>query len=431
MDPMTSMAPMSMPPRTGPLDPMASMPPGTTPLVDPMASIPPMTTPNPYASMPTPNPYASMPTPNPMASMPPSMGSMPLSAPMAPGTTPLVDPAGPLPSEVFTSAAAVPTQLYSAGTFPASGTGPPDGFASAASVPGSPTKPSLWTSASAGAAGPMQSAPAPAKSTPIPAANPFATSVAEAPPPMTAPPATAAAADTVGNGDVTLRVSRLLDIPKDGPSSGSYYVEISTKDGKRAEIGPFEASPTGEITEDVDVKSAEGDLTVTTKSPEIIVKVSRAGGFMYGKKLIGEASIHRLDPRSRGVCAYALSSRATPHPGGIELVVLERPPGKAAAHEPEGLLPAQHHVMAILDIEKLVMLPPVSGMQRDEVEIRIEPLEKMSAGHKQDLSHVLGPYPTKPDPTKPALRMVDARERVEYKGMFRADKGGLKRVRIS
>ena len=44
-----------------------------------------------------------------------------------------------------------------------------------------------------------------------------------------------------------------------------------------------------------------------------------------------------------------------------------------------GLLPSQHHVLAVLDIEKLVMLPPVAGMSlRDQVEIRIEPLEKMS-----------------------------------------------------
>jgi hypothetical protein len=116
----------------------------------------------------------------------------------------------------------------------------------------------------------------------------------------------------------------------------------------------------------------------------------------------------------------------------VELVVLERPPGKAADHAPEGLLPSQHHVLAVLDIEKLVMLPPVAGMSlRDQVEIRIEPLEKMSSGKKKDLSHVLGPYSTKADPTKKELRMVDVRERVEYKGMFRADRGGLKRLRIS
>merc|ERR1719409_2382340 len=67
----------------------------------------------------------------------------------------------------------------------------------------------------------------------------------------------------------------------------------------------------------------------------------------------------------------------------------------------------------------------------DQVEIRIEPLEKMSAGHKKDLSTVLGPYPTKADPTRTELRMVDVRKQVEYKGMFRADRGGLKRLRIS
>merc|ERR1719506_236510 len=127
----------SMPPRTTPLaDPMAFMPPRTTPLLDPMASMPPMTTP--------------------------------------------LDPAGPLPSDIFTSAAALPTQLYSAGTFPASGTGPPGGFESAASmgtpaaVQQLPEKPSLWTSQPAGP-GVMQSAPAPAVSPTFPTANPFAT----------------------------------------------------------------------------------------------------------------------------------------------------------------------------------------------------------------------------------------------------------------
>merc|ERR1719364_669119 len=78
------------------------------------------------------------------------------------------------------------------------------------------------------------------------------------------------------------------------------------------------------------------------------------------------------------------------------------------------------------------MLPPASGMSvRDQVEIRIEPLEKMPDSKKKGLSHVLGPYSTKPDPTRKELRMVDVRERVEYKGMFRADRGGLKRLRIS
>merc|ERR1719506_2932103 len=181
------------------------------------------------------------------------------------------------------------------------------------------------------------------------------------------------------------------------------------------------------------------DLTVTTGSQEILVKVLRKG--MLSNTLIGESSIHRLDPRSRGKCAYALSSKDMPHPGGIELVVLERPPGKSAAtHEPECLLPSQHNVLAILDVEKLVMLPPVSGMSmRDQVEIRIEPLEKnVNPGTKEDLTFVLGPYPTRNDPTKAALRMVEVKDREgthgvrrEYKGMFRADRGGLMRLRIS
>merc|ERR1719379_365750 len=156
----------------------------------------------------------------------------------------------------------------------------------------------------------MQSAPAPKASPTFPSANPFSTAgpkvdAGPAPIPISTPPGSAA--DTVGNGDVTLRVSRILDIPKESATPRSYIVEISTKDRKKAKIGPFNATPTGEITEDVEVASGDGELTVTTSSPEIIIKVSRAGR-MYGKTLVGEASIHRLDPRSRGVCAYALSS---------------------------------------------------------------------------------------------------------------------------
>merc|ERR1719313_2401162 len=393
--------------------------------------------------------------------MPPPADPMESEAPRLwesqgpPRTTPLVDPAGPLPSDIFQSAAAVPTQLYSSGTFPAAG------FQSAASMapPASPDgKPSLWKSSrgdGAEAAGVMQSAPAPAVS-PAPGtfANPFATAGPSAqvgyspglstspfdqgPIPLATPPAKVGpVADAVGRGDVTLRVSRLLDLPKNSAAAGKYYVEVSTKDGQSAKIGPLEADPTEGITEDVETSS--GDLTVTTGSQEILVKVLRKG--MLSNTLIGESSIHRLDPRSRGKCAYALSSKDMPHPGGIELVVLERPPGKsAAAHEPECLLPSQHNVLAILDVEKLVMLPPVSGMSmRDQVEIRIEPLEKnVNPGTKKDLTFVLGPYPTRNDPTKAALRMVEVKDREgthgvrrEYKGMFRADRGGLMRLRIS
>lgn len=393
--------------------------------------------------------------------MPPPADPMESEAPRLwesqgpPRTTPLVDPAGPLPSDIFQSAAAVPTQLYSSGTFPAAG------FQSAASMapPASPDgRPSLWKSSrgdGAEGAGVMQSAPAPAVS-PAPGtfANPFATAGPSAqvgyspglstspfdqgPIPLATPPAKAGpVADAVGRGDVTLRVSRLLDLPKNSAAAGKYYVEVSTKDGQSAKIGPLEADHTDGMTEDVETSS--GDLTVTTGSQEILVKVLRKG--MLSNTLIGESSIHRLDPRSRGKCAYALSSKDMPHPGGIELVVLERPPGKSAAtHEPECLLPSQHNVLAILDVEKLVMLPPVSGMSmRDQVEIRIEPLEKnVNPGTKKDLTFVLGPYPTRNDPTKAALRMVEVKDREgthgvrrEYKGMFRADRGGLMRLRIS
>ena len=77
-------------------------------------------------------------------------------------------------------------------------------------------------------------------------------------------------------------------------------------------------------------------MTLTTWSPEILVKVLReeeADPFLgyklgAGDKLIGESSIHRLDPRSRKKCAYALSSKDYPHPGGTELVVFEGPPGQ-------------------------------------------------------------------------------------------------------
>ena len=119
-------------------------------------------------------------------------------------------------------------------------------------------------------------------------------------------------------------MSRLLDLPKNSAAAGKYYVEVSTKDGQSAKIGPLEADHTDGMTEDVETSS--GDLTVTTGSQEILVKVLRKG--MLSNTLIGESSIHRLDPRSRGKCAYALSSKDTPHPGGIELVVLERPPGQ-------------------------------------------------------------------------------------------------------
>merc|ERR1719191_861350 len=380
---MPPMMPSSGPMPTTPLDPMSSSmppsmsmmgPPMTTPLVDPMAS-----------QMPPPMMHPmTTPLADPMASQMRPSGGYP-GAMGPPRTTPLVDPAGPLPSDIFQSAAAVPTQLYSSGTFPAAG------FQSAASMapPASPDgKPSLWKSSrgdGAEAAGVMQSAPAPAVS-PAPGtfANPFATAGPSAqvgyspglstspfdqgPIPLATPPAKAGpVADAVGRGDVTLRVSRLLDLPKNSAAAGKYYVEVSTKGGQSAKIGPLEADHTDGMTEDVETSS--GDLTVTTGSQEILVKVLRKG--MLSNTLIGESSIHRLDPRSRGKCAYALSSKDTPHPGGIELVVLERPPGKSAAtHEPECLLPSQHNVLAILDVEKLVMLPPVSGMSmRDQVEI--------------------------------------------------------------
>merc|ERR1719281_215879 len=419
---MPPMMPSSGPMPTTPLDPMSSSmppsmsmmgPPMTTPLVDPMAS-----------------------------QMPPPM--------MHPMTTPLADP--------------MASQMRPPGGYPGAMGPPPmmpppaDPMESEA-PPASPDgKPSLWKSSrgdGAEAAGVMQSAPAPAVS-PAPGtfANPFATAGPSAqvgyspglstspfdqgPIPLATPPAKAGpVADAVGRGDVTLRVSRLLDLPKNSAAAGKYYVEVSTKDGQSAKIGPLEADPTEGITEDVETSS--GDLTVTTGSQEILVKVLRKG--MLSNTLIGESSIHRLDPRSRGKCAYALSSKDTPHPGGIELVVLERPPGKSAAtHEPECLLPSQHNVLAILDVEKLVMLPPVSGMSmRDQVEIRIEPLEKnVNPGTKRDLTFVLGPYPTRNDPTKAALRMVEVKDREgthgvrrEYKGMFRADRGGLMRLRIS
>jgi hypothetical protein len=261
----------------------------------------------------------------------------------------------------------------------------------------------------------------------VPSTGIIATPFDNGPPPgVYTSTAGGAVAESVGRGAVTVRVSKLLDIPKDGSAAGRYRIEVSTQDKQTATVGPVEALRSDGLTEDVEIDS--GDATVTTASPELLVKVFRVGR-VYGSTFIGEASIHRLDSRSRTVCPYALSSKDIHHPGGIELIVVERPPGQAIP-EREGLYPSQHHALALIYIENLVMLPP-SDTWQNSLEIRIEPGGNVSASDKKALTAVVGTYTPKPDPQKKKLMMVDVQKKVEYKGMMRGERGGVIRTHIS
>jgi len=229
---------------------------------------------------------------------------------------------------------------------------------------------------------------------------------------------------------VGLKISRLLDMPKTAPEHGQYVVKVISADGGVDELPAVTGVPgVGDSVEDVDM-SKSANLSIMTSAVKVTVQVLRGGGWLGGGSLVGEAVIHRFDPRSKTNCAYVLTN---PEPGatncgGIELTVIE----KAEPATPAGLVPEQHDVLALLTIDKLIQLPPPAGMlDSNKLLLKIEPVDKLSIAERKRFTKVLGPFNTEEDPQKKKCRMAVVKAYEEYKGVFRADRGGVVRIRIA
>merc|ERR1719487_2203823 len=183
--------------------------------------------------------------------------------------------------------------------------------------------PSVWQSAAPGMAGDPV-APTSGTFAGVPSAaaapNPFATA-----PPATSPyepllpstgaglgsvPATGASASPEERPAVAvgLKISRLLDMPKTAPEHGQYVVKVISADGGVDELPAVTAVPgVGDSVEDVDM-SKSANLSIMTSAVKVTVQVLRGGGWLGGGSLVGEAVIHRFDPRSKTNCAYVLTN---------------------------------------------------------------------------------------------------------------------------
>lgn len=246
------------------------------------------------------------------------------------------------------------------------------------------------------------------------------------------------------DGIVVLRISQLLDLPKPRgfmAGTGSYVIRAEPRSGKPAEPNtivetePVYPSTSTGGTDDIKV---DQDLVLRTASPDIKVTVLRVGAL--SSDVVGEAKIHRLDPRGREVTPYELSM-GKECAGGIELMVIERPPERpmsgpqqsaGAAHlGPAGLVPQQHDVLALIKIDKLVGLP-ASTTAGNEIELWLEPVDPaISPAQAADMRKVLGAFLTQPEPKSRGARFAKVADQFEYVGIYRADRGGMTKVRLS
>jgi len=162
---------------------------------------------------------------------------------------------------------------------------------------------------------------------------------------------------------VTLRITRLLDMPIDNSLLGAqkkYRVVVLDQDERElVRTHPIESMPGDRAnayaeTEDVTVLPSEGVVVLETLSPLLHLEVKYADAGL-ANRTIGRAQIHRADPRSQlqAPHAYALADRrGDPVNAGIEVMVQE-----GAMHQPGG--PPMGTPMGS---RPPMSMPPQSGM---------------------------------------------------------------------
>lgn len=241
------------------------------------------------------------------------------------------------------------------------------------------------------------------------------------------------------NPDVTLHLSRLLDMPVEvaniiGGLKG-YRIRVFDDMGEMIhKTGVIEGPPVilrGSVVETVEVPPEVGTLILRTVSRVIFVQVEHAWALSALEKPIGVCQIHRMDPRCGQLWPYQLSNKeGVPAECGVELRLIEglipgvtpmmpnamsMPQQTMADADPLHMKEMNHGVVALLEFHRAMDLPPPRVANQDtEVVVLNE--------EDRELNRV-GPLPTQSQQNSRLLAVdcADARLYVQAPVRFGGD----------